>query len=242
MSKCALLTITRNEKHFFPLWYQYYSQTFADKDIYVLDHDSTDNHLHHDDVNVKVIRNGGKLDRPWMRQMVMNAQAELLGRYEYVLFTEIDEFVVPDPVRYHGLSHYIREVHQQWVRCRGYDIVHATGESGLEIGRRPWLAQRSLWMYNPLFYSKTLLARKPLYWGNGFHNVKQDRTNKQPPESDELYLLHFQFACLELCFRRWRDRQVDNRAYDPNLFVIKELRDGMLPRCELIPDRWRKAL
>jgi len=243
MRRCAVLTITRNEKHFWPLWHDYYSRFFWPEDIYVLDHDSDDDHLDGYNVRRTLIENGGVLDRPWLRNTVIERYRELQRIYDYVLFCETDEFIAPDPDKFTDLRQYMFLLNKPVVRCTGFEVLHMKHEQPLDTMSKPWLMQRKVWSHNPEFYSKTLLSNNPLIWIDGFHKAR-DRRCANLEEDPDLYLIHLQLICKELAFKRWLDRPCDADAYRPDMGHIDKLIGDKLYQCnfKIIPPKWRLVL
>lgn len=113
-------------------------------------------------------------DHYWLVETVQDMAKDLLERgYKYVLFAEIDELVVADPVLYpSGLSEYIKRLSKPAVRVTCYDIRHNVSlESKLDL-RKPILQQRRFWMRHT-FYDKPPLTNMALHWTTGFHSSQE---------------------------------------------------------------------
>lgn len=115
-STCAILTVVHNENILLPIWLRYYTRHARAEDIWVLDHNTNDGSTLPEKIphGVHVQRLFG--DSAFMPHHFLNRQVEMyqqrLFRWGYpcVLFTEIDEFVVPDPDKYPlGLSSFLQE-------------------------------------------------------------------------------------------------------------------------------------
>ncbi len=157
-SRAALITIVHNEEFFLPIWLRYYGRAFAADDIYVLDHDSTDGSTDSDGF-VRIPVSHETVDHVWMRDTIQALQHELLERYEAVLVTDVDELVVPDP-RVGSLREYIDGLTDDFVNCRGVEIVHARAEEPPFDPSLLVLDQRHYWKWNP-WYNKPALAECP---------------------------------------------------------------------------------
>lgn len=162
----AVMTMVRNEGVFLPIWLRYYSQFFPAEDIYVLDHQSTDGSTDGPGF-VRIPVSQPAYGAGWQRDVVQRYQHELIGRYDVVLYTDVDEIVAPDP-RHGDLGDYIDRLDQDFVTCRGYEVLHMKEDEPPFDPTTPVLAQRSTWYVNPS-YSKPLLARVPMLWHGGFH-------------------------------------------------------------------------
>ena len=91
--------MVHNEPFFLPVWLQYYSRFFAPEDIYVLDNETDDGSTATPRApRIPVVMD--RVDHTWMVETIEAKQRELLDQgYEVVLVTDVDELVVPVPVR-----------------------------------------------------------------------------------------------------------------------------------------------
>ena len=118
----AVMTIVRNESVFLPIWLRYYRQFFSADDVYILDHQSTDGSTEgHGFVRVPVSH--PEYGAGWQRDVQQCYQHELVGRYDVVLCTDVDEIVAPDP-RLGDLGTYIDRFDEDFVTCQGYEVLH----------------------------------------------------------------------------------------------------------------------
>ena len=207
--RIATFTVTRDEKTFLPRWVKNSLKNFDPKDIYILDHQSEDGSV--DDAkalgcNVETIYPPENPDASWFRDKMRQTQRDLLQKYDWVLFSESDEFVIPNP----DIGN-LRDVAQRmesegidFARCTGFDIVHDyTREPAMDFSADLWLPQRSRcipWFSpynNKMLYSKPIFSRVPLSWRNGFHDVGD--ANGRPIDVtrlEYLYLIHCH--CLDM--------------------------------------------
>src|SRR6516164_10454982 len=96
----AVFTIVQNEPIFLPLWLRYYREHFHMDDIFVLDHDCTCQTTIYpaQNVNRVPVHNGASFDHSWLLATVTAFQKFLFQSYEQVLFAEVDEIVLADPL------------------------------------------------------------------------------------------------------------------------------------------------
>ena len=194
----GIFTIVRDEPIFLALWYKHYSRQFANKDMHVLVHVTSEDEqpvgpfadaLKQFDAENVVRLVNAEYDQVWLNEVVANKTREMLRSYAVVLFAEADEFltVPPDVYGPHTLADYIfnfaGDAGKPAVRCKGYEIHHDTfaGEGPLDPSK-PILEQRKRWHRNTL-YDKALLTKVPLKWSLGFH------TCEEKVEQDEKLLL-----------------------------------------------------
>lgn len=250
----CVFTIAQNEKLFLPLWLGYYSHHFEPADIFVLDHDSTDGSTAGlaGRCNVVQVHHSTSFDHNWLKTTVEHFQSFLLGSYEAVLFAEADEFVMAHPERYAGLADYIRRMPGPVARCQGFDVVQDAAEPALRCDE-PLLRQRAWWHPSP-DYSKTLLAKTPLIWTRGFHDLQ---SRPAPPPDPDLVLAHLHRVDYASCAARheaaarraWSAEDVaqglgrQNMIFEPAAFrrwFYEEADSRNAPRVQ-IPDMFRKA-
>jgi hypothetical protein len=196
----AAFTIVQNEPQFLPLWYRFYRAHFAEADLFVLDHGSTDGTTSalRGTCNVVPVHRSRSFDHEWLRSTVAAFQRFLLQSYEVVLFAEVDELVLPDPARFPDLASYVAQWHGPAARCTGFNVTQEPGEEALAFDA-PILAQRRWWHRAPL-YDKTLLARRPLGWSVGFHSESTARVDPDP----DLLLVHLHRVDYSYCLDRHR--------------------------------------
>lgn len=188
--------MVRDERLMLPLWLNYYRKHFADADLYVLDHETTDGSTDNLPVNVIPVTNGGLgYDHEWMREMVQAQQRELLARYDVVLYTDVDEIVVHP----NGIGEYARSFPVVADRCTGFHVRQLPGERPLS--QAPLTGQRSMWQPDST-YNKPLLSTVPLDWVVGYHRS----TNLRLEPNGGLVLMHLHWACERRCLRRHAER------------------------------------
>lgn len=201
--RSCIFTFVKNEKVFLLIWLRYYSKFFNKEDIYVLDHDSNDGSIEdcrkHYGFNV-IPLHWEFYDDIWRAKMVCSKQIELLQSYEYVLYSDADEIIIPDPEKYRDLKHYISNLDKDYVSCVGYHLIHIREkEASIDLSKSI-LRQRSYW-YADAHYNKPLLARVPLKWYTGFHSASNcgDNVDKN------LWLLHLHKMDFDLCWQKHRE-------------------------------------
>ena len=207
MTRPAAFTIVRNEADFLPLWLRYYGR-FAD--TFVVDHESDDGSTAGPG-NIIPAAHPTTDDAEWLAETARRYQRELLGRgYAPVVYTDVDEFLVPAPARAPDLGAYLGHAPAPVVTATGFDVCWAPADPPLDLAR-PVLAQRPRWQPNPAFFNKPLIGRVPLDWTIGMHHL---RGGAEPPPDPGLYLIHLHYADRELAWDRLR-RRMRGRTPDP---------------------------
>ncbi|MGH3975237.1 MAG: hypothetical protein ACRDS9_18195, partial [Pseudonocardiaceae bacterium] len=219
------------------------------QDMYVLDHQSTDGSTEGDGFT-RITVSHPEFGTGWQRDTMQHYQHELVGHYDVVLCTDVDEIVAPDP-RLGDLGAYIDRFNQDFITCRGYEVLHQKDHEPPFNPTKSILGQRSTWCANPS-YSKSLLASVPMLWHGGFHKLVDGRRN----DDQNLYLIHLHRMDYDLCLARHQDRvrfplaQIDrdqswgyqNQITNPAEFSSWFFHDscGPAPICpQPIPRWWR---
>lgn len=207
----ALITMVHNEPVFLPLWLRYYSRFFAPEDIHVLDNETSDGSTSGGGFT-RIPVSHGEVDHTWMVRTIEELQHELLGTYDMVLVTDVDEMVAPVPEWGGDLGDYLDRFDEEWVNALGYEILHRRDlEPPLDLGR-PILDQRGWWFPNDA-YNKAALATVPMEWRPGFHGRSDFHFNLDP----DLRMIHLHRMDYELCRARhmvrekraWNERDLE---------------------------------
>lgn len=229
--KCALFVMVQNENVFLPIWLKYYTKFFHADDLFVLDHRSEDGSV--DRCAAKYSFRRIRLEYPfsfdhlWFRFVANAMQEKLLKYYEYVIFTDVDEIIIPDPDYYSGLDEYIMKLKKKYVRCTGYELINMKEKEKPYESEKSVLSQRDYWYRTP-FYDKTLISSQMLNWTIGFHRVKQIIKN----HDKKLLLVHLHKLDYDLCWNKslerskleWSQEELNanrgwqNRITDPEKF------------------------
>ncbi len=247
----AIFAMVQNEPIFLPIWLKYYSRYYDGEDIYVLDHRTDDGSVER--CAEEFSFNHIKLDYPysfdhvWFQFVAKTMQRRLLLHYDYVLFTDIDEIILPDQKKYSGLDAYIEQLDEDYVRCTGFEITHMKNKEPVFDPNRSILSQRNYWHYNH-FFSKTNLSRVPLNWGIGFHK----KTSIEILSSRELLLIHLHKMDYEMSWQKtvnraklrwkkseiekgrgWQNRITSQKEFDRFFYVTPKI-FWLLPRWMII--------
>ncbi len=237
-------------------WLKYYSQFF--EDIFVVDTEP--------DVPDKIIEEALKkykftvlkeYPNPTWRFNIYNkdireCQRLLLESYQWVLFAEIDEIIVPDPAKYKDLSDYIKKCKKDFVHCTGQAILQMYQEKKIDGNKReedllfpdeldldlrqPILKQRKYWTYDSS-YSKPLLSRIPLAWEFGFHNIVEGG-DLELVKNPDLVLCHLKAADYKNFGSRMDGGFSTTDQTDPKDYVWFYRKHESK---ELIPERFKKV-
>ena len=119
----AAVTLRKSEKPIFlPLWESCYRPYF-DKLIVL------DGRVQTTDTDYWAVEN-------FRRDLVNGQLNELHAKYRLIVFTDIDEILVPDPEMYRDLGDYLDRVKHPVVKVTGYHVIEMPGNPGFgEQGR-----------------------------------------------------------------------------------------------------------
>ena len=120
----CVYTFVQNENVFLPIWLSYYSRYFTPEDIYVIDHQSNDGSIE----SCKAVYRFNHIsvennyyDAIWKTEVAKNYQKQLLGMYNFVLYADADEIVVPIP-RFGDLKNYLLNFEGNCASTIAYDV------------------------------------------------------------------------------------------------------------------------
>jgi hypothetical protein len=177
----AVVTDAVSAGSYFPAWYAYYGGIFGTESIHIFTYLRNRN-------SFEGIKVGGlhaladtynDNDR---KDAIAALVAELLPTHDLILHVDIDEFLIPDPIKFRNLSEYLASWSGTHLTAFGFDVIQSPSEPPLDI-RRPILSQRSF-AYALTALNKTCVTRVPLKWNRGFHYCSL------PPTFGDLYLFH----------------------------------------------------
>ncbi|MGH3506763.1 MAG: glycosyltransferase family 2 protein [Nocardioidaceae bacterium] len=185
-----VFTMVKDEATMLPRWLDYYGRAFDPDRLLVIDDDSTDGST--DNLPCPVIRLRGSDWKPgWMqgrRAMVNSLASAMLAYHDVVIFTDVDEFLVPDPDRYSGLADYLSRNKDPVIAPVGLNVLHDEAAEAALDGARPVMQQRRLVKHAPVM-CKPGIKRVRADWTAGFHGI--ETTYRVHPD---LLLLHLKYC------------------------------------------------
>ena len=201
--------MARDEELMLPRWIDHYGTQVGLQNLLVLDDNSTDGSTTDLPCTTYHLPQG-----PWKkgfgktRERLVNGFARgLLACVDVVIFTDVDELIVPDPAKYSGLGDYLAARGADIIAPLALEVLHNDRlEAPLQPGR-PLLEQRRFVKYAPAM-CKPLLKRVPTAWEFAFHGIRE------PFEIDpDLWLLHLKYADVTVLAevaehrRRWHEEE-----------------------------------
>ena len=207
--RLAAFTVTRDESFFLPLWLKYYSR-IADT-IHVFDHFTEDDSIvevaKHYDFGVLQFDTDNIGMRKWenLSDVIKAHFGNLVdtGEFDYVIYSDADEFIVPDPRFYVDLRHYIEKMADETLPknvawCTGWQVVHDIDNEPTIDPARSLLTQRKF-MKEDFLYNKPLIGRVHMNWCTGQHYIHN--ASKVPDKN--LSLFHMHYIDRDVCAARY---------------------------------------
>ena len=195
--RIAALTMVRNDEFFLRKWVAYYGRELGKKNLYVV-FDGLDQNVPDfcAGVNVEVVEhvqgNVREADRGRI-DLLSERAGRLFARYDMVIGTDVDEFLVVDPLDGRSLVEFLSQTQTRLpsISGLGIDVGQKLGEEGAIDASRPFLSQRGYAKLSTR-YSKASVLLRPVAWGSGFHRTRKGNFHIVR----NLYLFHF--GCVDL--------------------------------------------
>jgi hypothetical protein len=188
------MTMTRDEADMLPRWVSYYGRQFGDANLFVIDDGTTDGST--DGLGCTVLRiPPAPWKQNWMQtriDLVNGLSRGLLACFDVVVFTDVDEFLVPDPREYADLPAFINaHPDDDVIAPVAVNVVHRVGVEPALDPHRPILAQRTHAKFVPVM-CKPLIKRVAAPWMMGFHGIRSPY-----PIAPDLLLVHLKYYDVE---------------------------------------------
>jgi hypothetical protein len=210
----AAFTVAREETFFLNVWCNYYCSQFGAENCYVIKDVALDLSIQravdeHSGLNVIDISGGDFGDPGRIKPLVMSKQKMLLDSYECVLFSEADEYIVPDNCSLKCYCQEFLDSNDSFRRSVGWGVVHQVDfEPVLDLSRDCLILENRSSMWQMPRYDKTLLSKVPLTWSAGFHHVWEQGDRRMDIKRDPaLKLFHAWQVDVDVWWQRWLDRK-----------------------------------
>lgn len=211
--KICAVTMVRNDDFYLRRWVEYYGRELGRENLYIF-FDGTDQKIPDfcEGTNVKAVEKipgqvvaaeKGRLD------LLSRTAADLLGRYDLVVGTDADEFLIVDPKRNLSLKEYLSAAKiDVCLSGLGIDMGQFLGKPG--DSRAPesdiadsgtFLSQRRYGLLGTR-YTKPSVIAAPVRWGRGFHRVKGHNFHI----GKDLFLFHFGYFDMARIQARFADK------------------------------------
>ena len=206
--KIAAVSMCRNDSFFLERWISYYGKILGYKNLYLfIDGIDQKLPLRAEQINCFQIShiklNRLKADR-YRAKRISDFAKKLHKKYDVVLATDIDEFLVIDPNTGLKLKEYLsKNFISSSLSALGIDVAqHPTFEKSIDKNK-PFLSQRKYAFVSDR-YTKPIISLEPLNWGSGFHRVKGKDFTIDP----NLFLFHFGLVDIKILKNKHKDREL----------------------------------
>jgi len=192
----AAFTLVQNDMVILQLWLKYYSQYFDY--LYIIGNGTKEGYGKLESLKEYKFtfeRKGKMGNSAITSEVAKETQKKLLEKFEWVLYSDCDEFITPDLNLYKDFPAFFDAYPDEKTLCEGYDIVQTDNEEPIDF-TKPYLQQRKYW-YKNWSYNKPLLSKIPLNWAEGCHRELEvpDTIGKLQTKTG-LYLIHLKYADL----------------------------------------------
>ncbi|CAN5492313.1 hypothetical protein BH09ACT12_BH09ACT12_11150 [soil metagenome] len=189
----AAVTVVKDEAVMLPRWVQHYGERLGVDHLVVIDNDSRDGST--DDLAAEVrawgeLPGGSGFDRGRL-QAANQIGRELLERFDWVIFTDADEFLVVDPQFHDSFKHLLAVTSGAAVAPLALNVVQDLEAEGALDPTRAVLEQRSYAQFAEVM-CKPSSKRLPIRWAHASHGLHGEYAVRS-----DLFLLHLKFADLD---------------------------------------------
>lgn len=192
-----VITMARDEAEMLPRWVRHYAHHVGMENLLVLDDNSTDGST--DDLECTVHRlpplPGAGYEAARM-QLLSGLAEGFLAAYDFVVFVDVDEFLVPDPTHHADLRAFLATRRDRDVLApMALNVVHVPAVEGPLDDRQPVLGQRGFAKFAPIM-CKPSIKQVPAAWRWASHGIESPFV-----VDPELYMVHLKFADREALHR-----------------------------------------
>lgn len=208
-SPVAAITMARNDNLFLERWIDYYGNALGHDNLFILlDGDDQPKPRNTERVNIEVLPHKilGRAEGDKYRIGCLNALADKLFSegYQAVIGSDADEFIIVDPQMGRSLREYILNLKSEGcasVSALGIDLAqNLRSEPEIDFSQS-LLTSRQYGVLSSRYTKASILLKRGLKWGSGFHRIK----GRQFYIAPSLYLIHTGYCDLKLIERRIAD-------------------------------------
>jgi hypothetical protein len=210
MLRIAAITTVYDEREFMPIWHGHYARLIGAENLFIIDDGSTDGSTDGLEPSHVIKRPKAPIDQIVRAAMIGYMTEALLAYYDVVIYVDVDELLVVDPLIRLPFADYLAKIPGKHFNAVGFNILHRAEHEPDYEPSVPVLEVRQ-WLEFEFGYCKQLVHKAPAKYGAGFH-----RTNKPLNFAPGLYLLHLRAFDTRVALRRiehrrrlaWSDRSL----------------------------------
>ena len=230
--KTIVFTMWQNDLVGLDLWLKYYQKQFDD--VLILCFSTNPKYfpeLEKRNVKYELLEGEGWDDPGRTNIMLCEKQRELLKEYDWVLFCNLDEFLVPNPRWYKSIRKLIES--RYYIPAECFEVIQLSDDKEIDYSQ-PLLRQRQHWVKNKNM-NKVLLSSVPLSWNEGQHQIAEVSSEMSMNfENTDLYLVHLKHAD-----SKTEGRDLGPMKRSPEAYVFEQIKNGQdVP----IPDIFKEIL
>ena len=214
----AALTMVRNDDFFLGKWIEYYGNLLGKENLFIyVDGEDQKVPSCADACNVTIIPRvaGNVRISDKQRIDILSARAaQLLRRYDMIVGTDVDEFLVVDPALKMTLPEFLyaqNTTGRNSLSGLGCDVIYNSEYGSLDRSK-PLLGQRRAALLSTR-YTKTSVLCAPVQWGSGFHRTRKGDFHI----CKGLYLFHFGCADPSIIGQKLNDKDLETRGWERHL-------------------------
>lgn len=167
--RVAAVTMVWNEKHFLPVWRRHYARQVGEANCYVIDHGSDDGSTTNLGSASCLLLPRSPLEEVKRSSLVSSLCNGLLNYYDAVIYSDVDELLVADPLVASDLTEFASISTESVVTSVGLNVMHSPEiEPEINPNLLVSLQRSSLWFVSSM--CKPLMVKKPVRWQPGFHS------------------------------------------------------------------------
>lgn len=230
--KTIAFTMWQNDLVGLDLWLKYYRKQVDDVLILcMMTNPKYYPELEKRKVKYEVLEGEGWDDPQRANEMLKEKQHELLKKYDWVLYCNLDEFLIPDPKYYKNIKQLIES--RYYVPAECFEVIQLDDDKEIDYDQL-FLAQRQHWVKNENM-NKVLLTSVPIDWNDGQHQIPQIPSEQSKMLHDTgLYLVHIKHADTKT-----EGRDLGPMKRSPDAYTMEQIKDN---KSVPIPDSFKEIL
>lgn len=202
----AFVTMVYNDEFFLDVWLRHYRKYVPAENIFIVTHGPQPYaHTMGEGCNIIEIERDPRNPRLDQDRFAYLSQfcSDLTKRFDRVIWNDVDEIIVLDPLYGDDLVGYIESIpaEKQVITPMGLEIVHRTDLECDYDYNRGMFAQRRFVRFNG-WYTKPNITGVPIIWGPDGHGSSHDKIHLD----ERLYTFHLKWFDQNFHINRHRDR------------------------------------
>lgn len=140
--KISVITTVFNERVFLPIWLNHYGPKLGYENLFVIDDGSDDGSTLDNRIINLIKKNRTPQDENDRAKLLSCFHAELLNYYDLVIYTDVDEIIVVDPILGLSLNKYLSVDNYEYKNVIGLNVLHRIEKEAQIDFDKPLFEQR----------------------------------------------------------------------------------------------------